>query len=255
MKNFTKSVLVAIAMMAGVTTASAQDEWMDPEQWVEVTPSMWHEWADPGTRDPETGVAGRCTGIAEIVGDITPSWNLNTDTGQGQPVFGAENVSHNLFADLSGYDKLILMGSSTAQTRVMCNREINEGAWKNLMVGFSADDPHYVADLDVLAIDLNEFKTMPLTANGEGDSEGKKTGDERIDNYVHLHCVKNGWFGDNKVNITGVYVWKAGGATAIKTVKSETAAEDGVYYNLQGQRVDNPTKGLFIHNGKKVILK
>ena len=255
MKIFTKSVLVAIAMMAGVTTASAQDDgWMDPEQWVEVTPDMWHEWADPGTRDPETGVAGRCTGIAEIVGDITPSWNLNTDTGAGQPVFGAENVSHNLFADLSGYDKLILMGSSTAQTRVMCNREINEGAWKNLMVGFSTDDPHYVADLEILAIDLSEFKTMPLTANGAGDSEGKKTGDERIDDYVHLHCVKNGWFGDNKVNITGVFVWKAGGTSGIKTIKNEVAG-DGAYYNLQGQRVDNPTKGLFIHNGKKVILK
>ena len=34
MKIFTKSVLVAIAMMAGVTTVSAQDEgWKDPEQW------------------------------------------------------------------------------------------------------------------------------------------------------------------------------------------------------------------------------
>jgi hypothetical protein len=28
-----------------------------------------------------------------------------------------------------------------------------------------------------------------------------------------------------------------------------------VYYNLQGQRVDNPGKGLYIKNGKKVILR
>ena len=28
-----------------------------------------------------------------------------------------------------------------------------------------------------------------------------------------------------------------------------------VYYNLQGQRVDNPTKGLYIRNGKKVVIK
>ena len=32
-------------------------------------------------------------------------------------------------------------------------------------------------------------------------------------------------------------------------------AEEEVYYNLNGQRVTNPTHGIFIKNGKKVILK
>jgi hypothetical protein len=43
-------------------------------------------------------------------------------------------------------------------------------------------------------------------------------------------------------------------ATGIGTLKAQTI-EDGVYYNLQGQRVDNPTKGLYIVNGRKVIIK
>jgi hypothetical protein len=30
---------------------------------------------------------------------------------------------------------------------------------------------------------------------------------------------------------------------------------NGKFYNLQGQEVKNPTKGIFIVNGKKVILK
>jgi hypothetical protein len=30
---------------------------------------------------------------------------------------------------------------------------------------------------------------------------------------------------------------------------------DGAYYNLQGVRVEKPTKGLYIHNGKKVVIK
>ena len=34
-----------------------------------------------------------------------------------------------------------------------------------------------------------------------------------------------------------------------------TAREDGVYYNLNGVRVDRPTKGVYIVNGKKVIIK
>ena len=41
--------------------------------------------------------------------------------------------------------------------------------------------------------------------------------------------------------------------TAIETVKSEKANNE--YYNLAGQRVANPTKGLYIVNGKKVIIK
>ena len=41
--------------------------------------------------------------------------------------------------------------------------------------------------------------------------------------------------------------------TAIETVKTQQA--DGQYFNLAGQRVVNPTKGLYIVNGKKVIIK
>ena len=41
--------------------------------------------------------------------------------------------------------------------------------------------------------------------------------------------------------------------TAIETVKTQQA--DGQYFNLAGQRVVNPTKGLYIVNGKKVTIK
>ena len=30
---------------------------------------------------------------------------------------------------------------------------------------------------------------------------------------------------------------------------------DGLYYNLMGQPVENPTNGIFIHNGKKILVK
>ena len=33
------------------------------------------------------------------------------------------------------------------------------------------------------------------------------------------------------------------------------AAQKVIYYNLKGQRVDNPTNGLYIVNGKKVVVK
>lgn len=40
--------------------------------------------------------------------------------------------------------------------------------------------------------------------------------------------------------------------TGISSVHSNT--ESGAYYSLNGQRVENPTKGIYIRNGKKIIL-
>jgi hypothetical protein len=46
--------------------------------------------------------------------------------------------------------------------------------------------------------------------------------------------------------------------TGIKKVEVESnksaKAQDNYYYNLQGQRIDNPQRGIFIHQGKKVVL-
>lgn len=44
--------------------------------------------------------------------------------------------------------------------------------------------------------------------------------------------------------------------TAIRTIESEsTQAVDTSYYTLSGLRVSHPTKGIYIHNGKKVVVK
>lgn len=44
------------------------------------------------------------------------------------------------------------------------------------------------------------------------------------------------------------------GETAIESVAEKAESNDAVYYNIQGQRVENPTKGgLYIMNGKKVL--
>ena len=46
-----------------------------------------------------------------------------------------------------------------------------------------------------------------------------------------------------------------GGTTGIKAVESQKVAMDNKFYNLAGQQVAAPTKGLYIVNGKKVIIK
>lgn len=43
--------------------------------------------------------------------------------------------------------------------------------------------------------------------------------------------------------------------TGISQVENKTKSVDGAIYNLSGQRIAQPTKGLYIVNGKKVIIK
>jgi hypothetical protein len=45
------------------------------------------------------------------------------------------------------------------------------------------------------------------------------------------------------------------GATAIRSLTPNSSSKDeGNIYSLNGVRVNNPSKGIYIKNGKKVIL-
>ena len=44
------------------------------------------------------------------------------------------------------------------------------------------------------------------------------------------------------------------GTTAIQSI-DDFKANVGPFYDLQGRRVDNPTKGIYIVNGKKIVIK
>ena len=52
---------------------------------------------------------------------------------------------------------------------------------------------------------------------------------------------------DGTTSITEIIIDKDGNITS--------AAQDGVYYDLSGRRVENPTSGIYIVNGKKVFVK
>ncbi len=49
-------------------------------------------------------------------------------------------------------------------------------------------------------------------------------------------------------------VFDDGQTTSIDNIQGRKV-DEGIYYNLRGQRVQNPTKGLYVVNGKKVIIK
>ena len=52
-----------------------------------------------------------------------------------------------------------------------------------------------------------------------------------------------------------IAIFDGGQTTGIDAVKGSEFTVDGEYYNLAGQRVAQPTKGLYIVNGKKVVVK
>lgn len=58
----------------------------------------------------------------------------------------------------------------------------------------------------------------------------------------------------SKANIGGFNIVEDNDPTGINNVNVETK-KDNIVYDLQGRRVSNPTKGIYIVNGKKVLVK
>ena len=57
--------------------------------------------------------------------------------------------------------------------------------------------------------------------------------------------------GESNITVT---LSLSSGTTAINSVRS-AVTENNAYYSLNGQRVDNPSKGIYIKNGNKVVIK
>ena len=79
-----------------------------------------------------------------------------------------------------------------------------------------------------------------LTAVGDGTATIKAT---VVDGTNYTYATK-----------TAQYTLTVTPATGINAVNSEEI-KDNNYYDLSGRRVVQPTKGLFIVNGKKVVIE
>jgi hypothetical protein len=66
-------------------------------------------------------------------------------------------------------------------------------------------------------------------------------------------CMLTLWNEGKVVKISGVYKHKVSVPTGINTIN--TAIQNGNVYNMNGQKVNKAKKGLYIINGKKVVIK
>jgi len=158
--------------------------------------------------------------------------HVNENVNPGATVYGNGSVSYLTYANITAYDKLVIEGTPGMQIRILLNR---------LEVGNGGGDANGGA--------LNEInKTLDETGVAEislADMDAAR-----------LNAIKLGW-GSAAGVIYKMAVIKGNIGyvpTGINTVKAN-AFENGTVYNLRGQKVTNPTKGLYIINGKKVMVK
>ena len=63
-----------------------------------------------------------------------------------------------------------------------------------------------------------------------------------------------GW-GNYFTNIVGLSDAEMDRVTGIEGVADGARPGDGAYYTLGGVRVENPSKGIYIRNGRKVVVE
>ena len=163
------------------------------------------------------------------------------------------------------------MNSQTTNVYTLKNNIfVNVGKSGQTVVGFNKGG---VSANPVWTVDGNAFNYGDAdSGEAETTKAGKKDGEDIVKNNVAgVVTFADAAAGDFNATVTLAegaekpagagdgYHWKItySEATAIETVKTaeETSLENAVIYNLNGQRVDKAQKGLYIVNGKKVVIK
>lgn len=203
------------------------DDFEAPDDWTKFTASMFHEWNGTGANAQPTATT------------VNTEWNLNNNVGGGGTVAGFSSVSYKLFADVSQYDKLVLRGTGSG-LRILANRLTDHGPYKQIIVSFNSSDPYWDTALQAVVLPLADLKTAPT-------NEGRA----RNDSFVHINAMKVN--SGSNANVTAVYLVPSAETLDVAGVRQ--FPDDRKYYNLSGQQVDRPSKGIYIVGGKKMVVR
>ena len=203
------------------------DDFEVPAEWHKLTAAMFHEWDG-------TGVDAKPTG-----NNVNVDWNMGVNAAGGSAVAGFVGVEYNRYADLSSYNDLVIRGTGN-KLRILANRLVDHGPWKEITVNFNDSDPYWNADLGAIVLPLDDLKNAPTNV-----------GATRNDNFLHLNAMKVNW--DATVNVSAVYLTPGKQQMVVTGIKNNSIAKR-TYYNLNGQRVQTPGKGIYVVGGKKFVV-
>ena len=208
------------------------DDFEAPADWTPLTASMFHLWDGTGIDaqplDTPVGV----------------DWQLGVSVGGGEAIAGGTSVAEDLYADLSQYDKLVLRGNGNG-LRILANRLVAHGPWKQIVVSFNEWDSYWDSTIGAIVLPLDDLRTVPTTDSNGGSAP-------RTDAFVHLNAMKVDW--GNNVKLSAAYLVPKAETSAVPSVIVDTPT-DNRYYNLNGQQVQQLRKGIYVRDGKKVIVK
>ena len=133
---------------------------------------------------------------------------------------------------------------------VATTETIEQGAYTNLLQGVTTDQ-----ELATEGTMIFNDEEVPCTNFILAKKDGvvgfyKNKGGTLKANKAYLQLPTDLISGSNSISF---YV--EDGTTAIQNVSTRPATTDDAWYTLQGVRVAQPTRGLYIHNGKKVVVK
>lgn len=96
----------------------------------------------------------------------------------------------------------------------------------------------------------NDYYMLALTNNGKTVQFSKLTSGSIAAGKAYLVLPKDPTNGARTLTVA----FAEGGTTGIRNIENDEWRKEH-FYNLNGQRVSQPTKGLYIVNGKKVVVK
>ena len=202
------------------------DDFEVPADWIPLTADMFHQWNGAGDD-------------AQIVNpNAGAELNLGRSLSGGGVVAGFSSVGYNLFADVSQYDKLIIRGTGD-RLRILANRLEDHGDFKEISVGLNEWDAHWDADMQTIVLPLSELR----------DCNTKREGTVRHDAFTHINAIK---VESGSAVVRGI--WLTHNQPTEITANSLIPSGDSRFYNLNGQVVDHPRKGIYIKNGRKIVV-
>ena len=170
-------------------TIFGMNDFEAPDNWVTLTKEMFFLWDGSGA-------------------DATPLFNtpadLNLDVdvasgevvagfASGEVVAGFSGVEWNMYADLSKYDKIVLRGKADGNVRMLTNRLVAGGEWKEITAVFNKNDQYWDSEYKALVIPLDDFRNKSTSSNNV-----------RVDDFVHLNAIKANW--GATVNVQAIYL-------------------------------------------------